>query len=142
VEKVDPSSSPSAMTALCLCFCALHTNEIPRTDPLVQVDYVRVVDLDIGASKSDSLRDQSSPFPSAPAELEPATAASCKNGHGKHCVYRSSGGLSLKNNAKVDTISAFEAQVRVSGLLDASRFSSETASVPTFVPRVPAAESL
>jgi len=33
---------------------ALHTNdEIPRTDPLVQVDYVRVVDLDIGASKSD-----------------------------------------------------------------------------------------
>jgi hypothetical protein len=38
---------------LCLCFCTLHTNEIPRTDPLVQVDYVRVVDLDIGASKSD-----------------------------------------------------------------------------------------
>lgn len=37
----------------CLCFCTLHTNEIPRTDPLVQVDYVRVVDLDIGASKSD-----------------------------------------------------------------------------------------
>jgi hypothetical protein len=33
--------------------CTLHTNEIPRTDPLVQVDYVRVVDLDIGASKSD-----------------------------------------------------------------------------------------
>ena len=31
----------------------LHTNEIPRTDPLVQVDYVRVVDLGIGASKSD-----------------------------------------------------------------------------------------
>ena len=29
-----------------------HTNEIPRTDPLVQVGYVRVVDLDIGASKS------------------------------------------------------------------------------------------
>ena len=37
-----------------LCFCTLHTNEIPRTDPLVQVDYVRVVDLDIGASKSDN----------------------------------------------------------------------------------------
>jgi len=34
-------------------FCTLHTNEIPRTDPLVQVDYVRVVDLGIGASKSD-----------------------------------------------------------------------------------------
>src|ERR1700738_3545872 len=34
---------------------SLHpsTNEIPRTDPLVQVGYVRVVDLDIGASKSD-----------------------------------------------------------------------------------------
>ena len=31
----------------------LHANEIPRKDPLVQVDYVRVVDLDIGASKSD-----------------------------------------------------------------------------------------
>jgi hypothetical protein len=26
---------------------------MPRTDPLVQVDYVRVVDLNIGASKSD-----------------------------------------------------------------------------------------
>jgi len=40
-------------TARWLCFCTLHTNEIPRTDPLVQVDYVRVVDLDIGVSKSD-----------------------------------------------------------------------------------------
>jgi len=38
--------------ALPLCL-HLHTNEIPRTDLLVQVDYVRVVDLDIGASKSD-----------------------------------------------------------------------------------------
>ena len=28
-------------------------------NPLVQVDYVRVVDLDIGASKSDNLGDQS-----------------------------------------------------------------------------------
>ena len=36
-----------------LCFCTLHTNEILRTDPLVQVDYVCVVDLDIGANKSD-----------------------------------------------------------------------------------------
>jgi hypothetical protein len=35
-----------------------HTNEIPRADPLVQVDYVRVVDLDIAASKSDNLRDR------------------------------------------------------------------------------------
>ena len=34
-------------------FLHLHTNEIPRTDPLVQVDYVLVVDLDIGTNKSD-----------------------------------------------------------------------------------------
>ncbi len=38
---------------LLLCFCILHTNDITRSDPLVQVDNVRVVDLDIGASKSD-----------------------------------------------------------------------------------------
>jgi hypothetical protein len=37
-----------AQIALCFCIYALHANEIPRTDPLVQVDYVRVVDLDIG----------------------------------------------------------------------------------------------
>src|ERR1700730_9110778 len=42
----------AALTALCRCFCTLHITEIPRTDPLVQVGYVRVVDLDIGASKS------------------------------------------------------------------------------------------
>ncbi len=30
--------------------------KIPRTDPLVQVDLVHVVDLDIGSSKSDNLR--------------------------------------------------------------------------------------
>jgi hypothetical protein len=47
-----------AQIALCFCICALHANEIPRTDPLVQVDYVRVVDLDIGASKWENLRDQ------------------------------------------------------------------------------------
>jgi hypothetical protein len=45
--------SRAELNCACLCFCTLHTNEIPRTDPLVQVDYVRVVDLDIGASKSD-----------------------------------------------------------------------------------------
>jgi hypothetical protein len=50
------SREPS-LTALCLCFCTLHTNEIPRMYPLVQVDYVRVVDLDIGARESDNLRD-------------------------------------------------------------------------------------
>ena len=32
---------------------SLRTNEIPRTVPLVQVDYARVVDSDIGANKSD-----------------------------------------------------------------------------------------
>jgi hypothetical protein len=36
-----------------LRFCTLHTNEITHTDASVQVDYVRVVDLDIGANKSD-----------------------------------------------------------------------------------------
>jgi hypothetical protein len=44
--------SRAELNCACLCFCTLHTNEIPRTDPLVQVDYVRVVDLDIGASKA------------------------------------------------------------------------------------------
>src|SRR5258708_31275197 len=51
--------SRAELNCACLCFCTLHTNEISRTDPLVQVDYVRVVDLDIGASKSDNLRNQS-----------------------------------------------------------------------------------
>jgi hypothetical protein len=46
------SREPS-LTALCLCFCTLYTNEIPSKDSLVQVDYGCVVDLDIGASKSD-----------------------------------------------------------------------------------------
>jgi hypothetical protein len=46
-------SLTESLSAICLCFCTLNTNEIPRTDPLVQVDYVRVADLDIGASKSD-----------------------------------------------------------------------------------------
>ena len=45
--------SRAELNCACFCFCTLHTNEIPRTNPLVQVDYVRVVDLDIGASKSD-----------------------------------------------------------------------------------------
>ena len=51
-----------AQIALCFCICALHANEIPRTDRLVQFDYVRVVDLDIGVSKSDNLRDQSAHY--------------------------------------------------------------------------------
>jgi hypothetical protein len=39
-------------------FLHLHTNELPRKDPLVKVDYVRVVDLDIG-EQIGHLRDQS-----------------------------------------------------------------------------------
>ena len=35
------------------------------TDPLVQVDLVRVVDLDIGSSKSDNLRTAVNPYVSA-----------------------------------------------------------------------------
>src|SRR5712664_1100709 len=67
--------SRAELTALCLCFCTLHANEIPRTDPLVQVDDVRVVDLDIGGEQiGQSARSEWSPFRSAPAELEPATA--------------------------------------------------------------------
>jgi hypothetical protein len=42
--RANPSLSASS---------SAPTNEIPRTDLLVQVDYVRVVDLDIGANKSD-----------------------------------------------------------------------------------------
>jgi hypothetical protein len=46
--------SRAELNCACPCFCTLHPNEIPRTDPLVQVDYVRVVDLDIGSSNSDN----------------------------------------------------------------------------------------
>jgi hypothetical protein len=53
VNHSEIRSRAASLTALCLFICTLHTNEIPRTDPLVQVDNVRVVDLDIGASKSD-----------------------------------------------------------------------------------------
>lgn len=42
-----------AQLRLAFSFCTLRTNEILRTVTLVQVDKVRVVDLDIGASKSD-----------------------------------------------------------------------------------------
>jgi hypothetical protein len=62
------------MRFACLCFCTLHTDEIPRTDPLVQVDYVRVVDLDTRAGKSDICAIKVVTIRSAPAELEPATA--------------------------------------------------------------------
>jgi hypothetical protein len=41
---------------------------------LVQVDYVRVVDLDIGANKSDIRAVKVVTIRNAPAELEPATA--------------------------------------------------------------------
>jgi len=45
--------SRAELKRACFRFCTFHTNEIPRADPLVQVEYVRVVDLDIGTSKSD-----------------------------------------------------------------------------------------
>jgi hypothetical protein len=55
MDQVELSEirSRAELDARCLCFCPLHINEIPRTNPLVQVDYVRVVDLDIGANKSN-----------------------------------------------------------------------------------------
>jgi hypothetical protein len=59
------------------------TNEIPRTNPLVQVDYVRVVDLDIGASKSDICAIRVVTIWSAPVELEPATACRRRNSYRK-----------------------------------------------------------
>jgi hypothetical protein len=47
-----------AQIALCFRICALHANEITRPDPLIQVYYVRVVNLDIEAGKWGNLRDQ------------------------------------------------------------------------------------
>jgi hypothetical protein len=53
-------------TALCLCFCTLHTSEILRTDQLVQADNRCVVDLDIGRANRTSARSEWSTFRSAP----------------------------------------------------------------------------
>ena len=61
-------------------FCTLHTNEIPRTDPLVQVDYVRVVDLDTGASKSDICAIRVVTILVRAGRLEPVTAVSAETG--------------------------------------------------------------
>ena len=47
-----------AQIALCFRICTLHANEITRTNPLIQVYYVRVVNLDIEAGKWGNLRDQ------------------------------------------------------------------------------------
>jgi hypothetical protein len=49
-EKVQPQF---LSLRHCLRFCVFHTNGMPRANSLVQVHYVRVVDLDIEASKSD-----------------------------------------------------------------------------------------
>src|ERR1700688_1598803 len=68
------------MRFACLCFCTLHTNEIPRTDPLVQVDYVRVVDLDTGASKSDICAIRVVTILARAGRHEPATAVSAETG--------------------------------------------------------------
>jgi hypothetical protein len=48
--------------------------------------YARVVDLDIGASKSDIARSKWLSFRSEPAELEPATADWCRNSYGKTLI--------------------------------------------------------
>jgi hypothetical protein len=56
------SAECRAQIALCFCIYALHANEIPRTDPLVQVDYACVVELDIGGEQKDNLRDQSGDY--------------------------------------------------------------------------------
>jgi hypothetical protein len=58
---------------------------------LVQVDYVRVVDLDIGASKSDICAVRVATIRNAPAELEPARRLVHER-YGKHLVYSSAGG--------------------------------------------------
>jgi len=55
-SEIQSSAEPKSRFAF---VSAPHANEIPRTDPFVQVDYVRVVDLDIETSKSDNLGDQS-----------------------------------------------------------------------------------
>jgi len=39
-----------------LCFCGLHTAKMPRTDPLVQVDYVRVIVLILGLASICTFR--------------------------------------------------------------------------------------
>jgi hypothetical protein len=75
VIRSEISSRPKLNCASALFVSAPHTNEIPRTDPSVHVDYVRVVDLDIWAGNRTSSRSEWSPFRSSPAELEPATAA-------------------------------------------------------------------
>jgi hypothetical protein len=61
VIRSEIRSSAEAKSRL-LWYLHLHTNEVPRTDTLVQIGYVRVVDLDIGASKLDNLRDQSGQY--------------------------------------------------------------------------------
>jgi hypothetical protein len=40
IQKPTPTNDAEASYAACLVSAPLHTNEIPRTDPLVQVDYV------------------------------------------------------------------------------------------------------
>ena len=51
-----------------LLYLHLHANEIAPTDSFVQADYVRVVDLDIGANKSDICAVKVVTMRSAPAE--------------------------------------------------------------------------
>jgi hypothetical protein len=79
----EPRGSIKCGSDCPLCFCTLHTNEITHTDALVQVDYVRIVDLDIRANKSDICAVKVVTIRSAPVELEPSTARWSRNSYGK-----------------------------------------------------------
>jgi hypothetical protein len=82
------------------CFCTLHTNEIPRIDPLVQVDHARVGDLDTGASKSDICAIRVVATSKRAGRTRACNRGWCRNGYGKHSVHSSSGGKLLKNYTK------------------------------------------
>ena len=69
-----------------LLYLHLHAKEIPRTDPFVQIDYVRVVDLDMGASKSDNLGDQSGQQFGARRQCNVSSSDKLPNADGKMMV--------------------------------------------------------
>jgi hypothetical protein len=66
------------LPGVCPCFCTLHTDEISRTDRLVKVDCVRVVDLAIGANKSNNCTIGVVTISERVGRLEPATAVSAE----------------------------------------------------------------
>ena len=59
IDVLDADSVRRAIGGLDVLISLYQPGNASRADPLVQVDYARVVDLDIGAGKSDNLRDQS-----------------------------------------------------------------------------------